>query len=438
MRATRQALRRAGPDQERGNPRLQRHSDGTQRMTTLLFSIRPQATLESELARLAALPPMLPFSAPLREFVAEFSRRVFALPQLREHPELATLGHWFRGAAVNQLSQRLSARSGELNLARGLVFHLAPANVDVLFAYAWLMSVLAGNTNVARLSQKQSTQRDALVSILHAMHAEGVHLQVLERAVLLTYPHDDAVTGLISRHCHARIIWGGDATVAKIRSLPIAPLAVELAFPDRFGVAVVRAAALATADAAELQELARRFCNDVLWFGQQACSSPRCLYWIGGAADIAAAKSRFWPAVRDQAGQIDDEPAALMARVTDANLLAALGHGVHSPDAMGLYPLRLETPRADGHLREIQSGHGLVVEIALADLADLAAQLDDRDQTLVQHGFSAQDLTGFLSTLGNRAVDRVVPFGRALDFHPVWDGTDLLDVLTRKITLPAT
>ena len=30
-------------------------------------------------------------------------------------------------------------------LARGLVFHLAPANVDVLFAYAWLMSVLAGN-----------------------------------------------------------------------------------------------------------------------------------------------------------------------------------------------------------------------------------------------------------------------------------------------------
>lgn len=407
-------------------------------MTTLLFSIHPQASLESELARLAALPPMLPFSEPLRAFVAEFSRRVFALPQLREHPELATLGHWFRGAAVNQLSQRLSDRPTEMNLARGLVFHLAPANVDVLFAYAWLMSVLSGNTNVARLSQKQSTQRDALVSILHAMHREGLHTQVLERAVLLTYPHDDAVTALISRHCHARIIWGGDATVAKIRSLPIAPLALELAFPDRFGVAVVQASTLASASADDLQELARRFCNDVLWFGQQACSSPRCLYWIGGADDVAAAKARFWPAVRSQAGQIDDEPAALMARVTDANLLAALGHDMHSPDALGLYPLRLETARADGHVREIQSGHGLVVEIELAALTELAAQLDDRDQTLVQHGFSSDELVAFLSTLGNRAVDRVVPFGRALDFHPVWDGNDLLDVLTRKITLPAT
>ncbi len=406
-------------------------------MTRLLFSIHPDASLDAELERLAALPPLLPFSAPLREFVADFSRRVFTLPQLRQHPELATLGHWFRGAAVNQLSQRIGTRATELDLARGLVFHLAPANVDVLFAYAWLMSVLSGNTNVARLSQKQSTQRDALVSILHDMQREGVHPQVLERAVLLTYPHDDAITTAISRRCHARIIWGGDATVAKIRSLPIAPLALELAFPDRFGVAVMRATAVADASDTELQELARRFCNDVLWFGQQACSSPRTLYWIGSDAETGAAKSRFWPAVRLLAAALEDEPAALMARVTDANLLAALGHGVHAADAIGLYPLRLEAARADGEIREIQSGHGLVVEIDLPALDALAAQLDDRDQTLVQHGFNAEHLRDFLCRLENRAIDRVVPFGRALDFHPVWDGTDLIDVLTRKITLPA-
>lgn len=407
-------------------------------MTRLLFSIHPDATLDAELARLSVLPPLLPFSAPLREFVADFSRRVFTLPQLRQHPELATLAHWFRGAAVNQLSQRIGTRPTELDLARGLVFHLAPANVDVLFAYAWLMSVLSGNTNVARLSQKQSTQRDALVSILHDMQHEDLHPQVLERAVLLTYPHDDAITTAISRHCHARIIWGGDATVAKIRSLPIAPLALELAFPDRFGVAVMRAGTLVEANDADLQELAHRFCNDVLWFGQQACSSPRTLYWVGDEAETAAAKARFWPAVRTQAASLDDEPAALMARVTDANLLAATGHGVHSADAIGLYPLRLEASRADGGIREIQSGHGLVVEIELPTLDALAPQLDDRDQTLVQHGFTASDLRGFLCGLRNRAIDRVVPFGRALDFHPVWDGTDLLDVLTRKITLPAT
>ena len=91
---------------------------------------------------------------------------------------------------------------------------------------------------------------------------------------------------------------------------------------------------------------------------------------------------------------------------------------------------------ADGRLRELQSGHGLVVDVRLGSLVELAPQLDDRDQTLVQHGFSREALVALLDQLGNRALDRIVPFGRALDFHPVWDGTDLLDVLTRKITLP--
>lgn len=283
-------------------------------MTQILFSMDADAALPDQLARLASLPPLSPFSAEARAFVADFARRVFALPVLREHPELATLAHWFRPAAQEQLSRRLLAPATEHLLARGLVFHLAPANVDVLFAYAWLMSVLAGNRNVARLSQKHSPQREALVSILHAMRDEGLHADVLQRSVLLTYPHDDAVTTLISRSCHARIIWGGDATVAKIRSLPLAPLAVELAFPDRFGVAAIDAAHVLQSSDADLQQLAHRFINDVLWFGQQACSSPRTLYWVGAQDVVQAARARFWPAVRSQSGVVADEPAAMMAR----------------------------------------------------------------------------------------------------------------------------
>lgn len=401
-----------------------------------LFSFDLDTPLDAQLQRLAALAPLPPFDPRSRAFIADFARRVFGLPVLREHPELATLAHWFRPAAQEQLARRLGAPGSEHLLARGLVFHLAPANVDVLFAYAWLLSVLCGNRNVARLSQKPSTQRDALLSILHAMRNEGVHGEVLERNVLLTYPHDDAVTGTISRQCHARIIWGGDATVAKIRSLPLAPLALELAFPDRFGVAAVKASALVEADDVELTELARRFNNDVLWFGQQACSSPRTLYWIGEAQVVQAARARFWPAVRAQSGQVADEPAALMARVTDAHLMAALSPGLHADAPLGSYPLTLQAAHADGHLRELQSGHGLVVEVTLAALPALADELDDRDQTLVQHGFGREELAALLEQLDNRALDRIVPFGRALDFHPVWDGTDLLDVLTRKITLP--
>ena len=213
-------------------------------MTTLLFTTHPDPALDAQLARLDSLPVLPPFSPQARDFVAEFARRVLRLPGLRQFPELATLAHWFRPAALEHLARRVTTAEGSVVLARGRVFHLAPANVDVLFAYAWLMSLLCGNRNVARLSQKPGAQRDALVGLLRQMHDEGLHPAILERTVLLTYPHDDNITRVISAGCHARIIWGGDATVARIRSIPLAPLALEIAFPDRFGVAAFRAAAI--------------------------------------------------------------------------------------------------------------------------------------------------------------------------------------------------
>jgi len=404
-------------------------------MTALLYTAHQDDALPTQLERLRNLSPLPCFSPATRGFVEEFSRRILKLPELRRYPELATLSHWFRPAAIDQLCRKAAIADGSVMLPRGLVFHLAPANVDVLFAYAWLLSVLCGNRNVARLSQKPGAQRDALIGILHDFQQEALFPEVLQRTVLLTYPHNDAITREISTACHARIIWGGDATVTHIRSIPLAPLALEMAFPDRFGVAVVRADAIASMEAGALSELARRFCNDMLWFGQQACSSPRCLYWVGEPDRIAAAKAVFWPAMQAQAAQFEDEPAALMARVTDAYLLAARTPDLQLADTLATYPLHLTVPYADGHLREQQSGHGLVIEVDLPTLHALAVQLDDRDQTLIQHGFSHEDLAALLRDLPNRAVDRVVPIGRALDFHHIWDGSDLLRIFSRQTTL---
>ncbi len=405
-------------------------------MTTFLFTTDPDHRLDAQLVRLSALPTLTPFSPESRQFIGEFTRRILKLPGLRTFPELATLAHWFRPAAIDHLARQATTVEGGIALARGSVFHLAPANVDVLFAYAWLMSLLSGNRNVARLSQKPGMQRDALIGILRELHTEGLFREVLDRTVLLTYPHDDATTASISRACHARIVWGGDATVAKIRSIPLAPLAMEIAFPDRFGVAAFDAAAVAAVPAEELPELARRFCNDMLWFSQQACSSPRCLYWIGEPAIIAAAKAVFWPAVRAQARQYEDETAAMMARITDACFLATLADGARLEDSLSSYPIRMAVDRAGGDLREVQSGYGLITEVDLHSLDLMAGQLDDRDQTLVCYGLTRQALAEFAAAIPGRGVDRIVAVGRALDFHHIWDGTDLFGVLMRRITLP--
>lgn len=406
-------------------------------MTTVFFPKTPTETLDVHLARLRSLPPMQPFSDKAMAFVSAFSRRVMALRGLRDHPELATLAHWFRPAALAHLAKTsISAMHDRQSLARGLVFHVAPANVDVLFAYTWLLSVLCGNTNVARLSQKSAPQRDALLSVLEATASDPEFRGIAERNVLLTYPHDAEITARISCQCQSRIIWGGDQTVTAIRAIPLAPLAVELAFPDRFGIAVFNAGALIDTAEAELRALARRFCNDMLWFGQQACSSPRTLYWVGTGTQVATAQKRFWPSIRAMAAEgFPDDPASLIARVSDAHLMAAMNASMTRAGRLGDYPMRLTADAAGVATRELHSGHGMIVESQIDSLADLPALLDDRDQTMVQIGFTESELSAFLGSVRNRAIDRIVPIGRALDFHPIWDGNDLICTLTRQVTL---
>lgn len=405
-------------------------------MTQVLFSTQPESELHSQLDRLAALPPLQPFSAELMDFATNFARRILKLPNVREFPELATLAHWFRPAAIGQLANQVLTNASGITLARGMVFHLAPSNVDVLFAYTWLMSVLSGNTNVARLSQKNAPQRDALISILDEMQRAGEGQPVLERTLFITYPHNAKITGEISKRSHCRIIWGGDNTVATIRAIPLAPLAVEMAFPDRFGVAAFSAVSILSLGDDELDQVARRFCNDMLWFGQQACSSPRSLFWIGSEAEFKLAKKRFWAAVSEVATSgFPDEPANLMARVTDAHLLAALGEGIRSDGPISAYPLHLNADSTSAAQREVQTGFGLIVESRVERLDEIATSIDDRDQTLVQHGFEKAEIIQFLHSLQNRGIDRVVPIGRALDFDSIWDGTDLFRLLTRITTL---
>ncbi len=407
-------------------------------ITPLFLPAGPHEATDSvavaEVAAVAARPPLTPFSPAVRAFIADFVERIRALPSLRAHPELATLAHWFRPAAVDALAERFF-RSGGRRRARGTVFHLAPANVDVLFAYAWLISLAIGNVNIARLSQKPGAARDALLAILRAMADSDMHADVLARNALFTYPHDASITAALSQLCDARIVWGGDATVAAIRAVPLAPLAVELCFPDRFGIAAFRAAAVAALDDAALATLAERFANDLLTFGQQACSSPRTVYWIGTPTETDAARRRMWPAVQRACTRFDDEPAALIARVTDACVLAARGLVAHCRSALADLPLRLEAAKAGGEARDLQSGHGLIAEVRLDRLDELVLQIDPRDQTLVQYGFDGPAIDALLAALPNRGIDRIVGPGRALDFDTVWDGNDLYAALSRAVTV---
>lgn len=400
----------------------------------------PDASLPEALAHSSALPAWAPFDPRAVAFVSKFSQKLLTNPRIREFPELAALAHWFRAARLRDLERCRHQLADSVVRGRGLVFHLAPANVDSVAMYSWLIALLAGNVNWVRMSQKPSSQFDFILTVLQQTFAdEAIGLPVTGRVVLFTYPHDEAVTRAISAAAMCRVVWGGDATVAAIRAIALRPSATELCFPDRFSAAAISANAVLALDDAALHQQATAFYNDAFWFAQQACSSPRLLAWVGHTSDCAQAQQRFWGAVQTQVARMQPENTAAMhmARLGSAFDLAAQALAHPAPEQTnGAHPLRLALEQPlHAAMKDLHCGNGLFLEQRLSRLRELAPQLSDKEQTLAVLGFDRAELLDFVGCLPPRAIDRIVPFGQALSFAHVWDGMDLFTAFTRQISL---
>lgn len=399
--------------------------------------------LSSGLACLRSAAPRMPFDDLGMAFVAQLSKALLTDKSFRAHPELMAMAHWFRTANLPHLRDQLlndkADASASVFLRRGLVFHIAPSNVDSVFIYSWLLSMLCGNANVARVSRRRTAQMQAFFGLVGRILSSPEFQGLARSNWVLSYDHDARITQDLSAACHLRVIWGGDATIALIRQVPLAPLAMELAFANRFSMAVLKAEAVLALSGESLQDLARRFYNDVFWFNQRACSSPKAVWWIGDTARAHAARERFWPALQEQiARQLpENSPSQVMNRVTNAFAIAHEHVGARLESEMGALPCRMLLPDLGEFDRFVHDGQGMFLELIRTDLSDLMPSLTSRDQTLAHFGFSVDEWMRVLPSLPPHAADRVVPIGEALAFSSVWDGVNLLKAFTREVQVRA-
>ncbi|BCY10577.1 acyl-CoA reductase [Actinoplanes sp. L3-i22] len=379
-----------------------------------------------------------PFSAEAMDFCAHFAQRLRR--EARGLPEAQALAFWLRGTGIRRLAADFAELSDDtcLLVPRGTVLHIPPANVDTIFMYSWLLSTLAGNRNVVRLSDRAGEQTTLIVDVLADLFRAGGHPSVRASTTVVQYGHDKQVNDLLSAACDLRVVWGGDATIAQIRRSPLPPHATELTFPDRFSLAVFKADSYLALDDGGRDHLAQRFFNDAYSFDQRGCSSPRLLVWAGGhtAAEDAG---------RDLFGRLAEVTRQREYEVATSTAIAKLAYtrraAIDWPVGQARsYGSRLTVLPLDrfADVRGEFCGGGIFFQFRVDSLLDLPRHLDRRDQTLVQFGFSAAELTGLIRELNGRGIDRVVPVGEALTFHHIWDGYDLLQSFTRRTTINLT
>ncbi|WP_406640042.1 acyl-CoA reductase [Amycolatopsis sp. WGS_07] len=374
------------------------------------------------------------------EFVTKFARKLLAPALARRFPELASLGFFLRKGELAKSLSTLETSGDALRFPRGLVFHVPPANVDTIFVYSWALSALAGNSNVVRVSSRSAGAAEAVLEALNAaMEDVSPETAATIRATqrMVTYDRSDEVSGALSLAADLRVIWGGDTSVAALRKYPLAPHARDLTFPDRSSFAIASVRGWQEAAPEQRKAAAEGFYNDSYWFDQAACSSPRAVFWVGDASGAQVAGQEFRELLAEvlAAKQHVTEPAmAVQKRVSAYG--AAVDGLVSSIRFDGNALATLELADATVMPRE-WLGAGTFANASVASLAELVPIVQRKDQTVSQFGFTREELTGFVTALAGRGVDRVVPFGSALTFAGVWDGYDLLSEFSRLVTVQA-
>jgi hypothetical protein len=386
--------------------------------------------LEHVLRELAQAPTLAPFDEQAVAACDAVARRLFRDPAARAHPELIALASWLRRANLRHLVEDMPR---DMRVPRGLAFHVPPANVDTIAMYTLALSWLTGNRNVVRLSSRSGVAAERICAALNAVLAEPGFAGLRAATAVLTWDHSPEPTAECSSVCDVRLLWGGDAAVTALQAFPMRPGARDLHFTDRFSLAAASAGAWLGAAEADRDELARRFANDVSWFDQQGCSSPRLMVWCGDPLEAAAASEDLFSRMSSQLdargyklplGAVTAKQAWVAGAAIDRPVTRVRSYG-NAVTVVGLESL-------DGLDRE-HPGGGVLLEVVVEDLAALAPHVVRRDQTLVAFGFAATELESFVAATGGRGIDRIAQFGDALRFDHHWDGMNLLAELTRGV-----
>ena len=373
--------------------------------------------------------PLRPFEPMVLDCLGEISAAILKSPVGRQFPDLTAFAFYIRRANLQKLEASLAL--GEIRLGRGLCFHVAPANIPINFAFTWVFSLLAGNANVVRLPSKDFPQVDALLYVINA--ALDKYPELKERNAFVKYPRtDNETTAAYCQMADCRMIWGGDRTIAAIKALPTRPRCVDICFADRYSVAMINADAVMSADETQLARLVDGFYNDTYLMDQNACSSPQVILW---EHDSPEAREKFWDAVETLARKkyvLQD--AVAVDKYTLFCEEAVGNENILSVSRKGNLLYRVELKSLPPDVVSHRGKAGFFFEYALKSRDELFNVVTEKFQTVTQFGIDATELARQIASAHLRGIDRIVPVGQAMDIGILWDGFDLIRMLSRIIS----
>jgi len=376
--------------------------------------------------------PLAVFDDTSLAFLDALSKQLMSLPEVRAYPDIATFAFFCRRAYMNTARDSYGdtlARS----VGRGVSFHVAPSNVPINFAYSFVAGLVAGNACIVRTSSSAFAQTDLVCAAISRVLEQAEFANLKRYVAIVSYGHVHDINVFFSSLCDVRVIWGGDATIAEVRRASLPPRAFDITFADRYSLCIIDAAAYIEIE--DRARVAQDFYNDTYLFDQNACSSPRLIYWVGTPAAVDRARATFW----DEEHRLlvgrgyEMEPLTVIDKYTAACRAALDLDGVVVAQGSDNLISRIELKTLPSDLPERTTAGGNFFEYSDVSPSKLVDIIARKFQTLTYIGFDSAALSELLLAGGASGIDRIVPCGRASEFSLVWDGHDLPRQMSRVV-----
>jgi len=375
-----------------------------------------------------------PFAQERIAFLKSFSKNILSNNNAKNFPDLVTFGYWCRPSNIKTLKNFYD--DIEVRLGLGLAFHVAPSNVPMNFAFSFVFSLLAGNSNIVRIPSKGFDQIGIFLDIFNET-VKG-YPEIFQSTIFINYDSSDQyLTELFSENADARIIWGGDQSVSALKRTRSKERSVDVVFSDRYSGSIIDVNALSALNDKEYKRFIHNVFNDIFLMDQNACSSPRVFFWHGGTdKSFTKIQQKLWADVSKYSRKnYSIQPSQVISKFNNACIHSIKSEKLNSIKLHNGYLFTQNISNNFQKLDTFEINSGYVLETRIKDLSELIPYIDKKFQTLSYFGISKFQFKQFIETHKPTGVDRITPIGSALDIGIVWDGYDLIRTLSRIIQI---
>ena len=364
------------------------------------------------------------------EFFDEISQEVKKDKKNFKYSDLITFGFWCRKSNINNLKKNYYSKN--ISLGRGNIFHIAPSNVPMNFAYSLAFGLLSGNNNIVRISSRKFFQVDILCKILKKIIYKKKFKSLKNRICLIKYEKSDLISAQISSKSDGRLIWGGDETINLFKKFTTPPRCIDLTFPNRYSFMIIGTNKISDFRETKLNNMISRFYNDAYLMDQQGCSSPQSIIWVG--KNSKKIQKLFWKKLNNiVALKYANDISVASKKFSRISSAAIESDQIFKLEFNNFNLAKLKMSKLGKNLDKIQCHFGTFVEGSFKNLDEVKNIITNKFQTLIYYGIDHKEVKNFIFESKLKGIDRIVPVGRAFDMGLIWDGYDIIKNLSRSI-----